>query len=195
MLKGISVEVKNLAEINAEEKLFDKLKSFNQYALYVGIPQETSDRNGEITNAELAFIHTNGVYKKNLDSVKDYLDSLTPAARAQMMETGSPLYRIPPRPFIQPSLNKHSDQITRSLERAAKRNLKEGKSGLTDELAKLGLRCQNWIRRWFTDPENGWPPNAPGTIKAKGSSKPLINTGELRKSITYVIRKGGRDID
>lgn len=195
MLKGISVDVKNLAEIDAEEKLFDKIKLFNQYALYVGIPESTTDRNGTITNAELAFIHTNGVYKKNLDTVKGYLDSLTPAARAQMMETGSPLYRIPPRPFMQPALNKHINQIETSLNRASKRNLAEGKSGLIDEFNKLGLRCQNWIRKWFTDPENGWPPNKPATIKAKGSDKPLIDTGELRKSITYVIRKGGRDVD
>jgi hypothetical protein len=35
------------------------------------------------------------------------------------------------------------------------------------------------------------PPNAPATIRAKGSSKPLIDTGEMRQSVTYQIR-GGR---
>ena len=31
-------------------------------------------------------------------------------------------------------------------------------------------------------------PNAPATVKRKGSSQPLIDTGNLRKSITFVIR-------
>lgn len=33
------------------------------------------------------------------------------------------------------------------------------------------------------------PPNAPSTIEAKGSSKPLIDTGQLKGSITYVVSK------
>ena len=35
--------------------------------------------------------------------------------------------------------------------------------------------------------DNGWKPNAPSTIKAKGSDKPLIDTGELRKSIRGIV--------
>jgi phage gpG-like protein len=31
------------------------------------------------------------------------------------------------------------------------------------------------------------PPNAPSTIARKGSSKPLIDTGRLRQSITYEV--------
>jgi hypothetical protein len=46
---------------------------------------------------------------------------------------------------------------------------------------------QNIVRAWFVDPKNGWPENSPITIAAKGSDKPLIDTGELRKAITYVV--------
>ena len=57
-----------------------------------------------------------------------------------------------------------------------------------EELKKTGMFVQNKVRSWFTDSRNGWPPNAPSTIKAKkGKSNPLIDTGELRKSITYVV--------
>lgn len=34
------------------------------------------------------------------------------------------------------------------------------------------------------------PPNAPSTIARKGSSKPLIDTGQLRSSITYEVENG-----
>jgi hypothetical protein len=35
------------------------------------------------------------------------------------------------------------------------------------------------------------PPNSPYTIARKGSSKPLIDTGQLRNSITYQVEIGG----
>jgi len=35
------------------------------------------------------------------------------------------------------------------------------------------------------------PPNAPQTIEAKGSSNPLIDTGQMRQSIRYLIRREG----
>ncbi len=36
------------------------------------------------------------------------------------------------------------------------------------------------------------PPNAPSTIKRKGSDNPLIDTGHLRNQINYKIRKGAK---
>jgi len=39
------------------------------------------------------------------------------------------------------------------------------------------------------------PANAPSTIKRKGSSTPLIDTGHLRQSITYVLAPSGEDIE
>ena len=41
---------------------------------------------------------------------------------------------------------------------------------------------------WFENPQNGWPPNSPRTIRRKGSDQPLVDTGEMRKAITYVVR-------
>lgn len=38
------------------------------------------------------------------------------------------------------------------------------------------------------------PPNAPSTIKAKGSSTTTINSGHTRQSITYVLSDPGEDI-
>ena len=53
--------------------------------------------------------------------------------------------------------------------------------------------AQNKVRAWFTDERNNWPPNAPSTIEKKSKNgkikdNPLIDTGELRKSITYVVK-------
>lgn len=58
-------------------------------------------------------------------------------------------------------------------------------------LRKAGMLGQNVVRRYFVE-DNGWPPNAPSTIAQKGSDRPLIDTGELRKSVAYVVVADGR---
>ena len=34
-------------------------------------------------------------------------------------------------------------------------------------------------------------PNAPSTVRQKGSEQPLIDTGTMRQSVNYVVRKAG----
>lgn len=191
----LEVNVTEISKMSKMEDASKKLLGLNDLAIYVGIPEEKSSRGGTgITNAELGFIQSNGVFKSGYESTQQYIKGMPPSMKAQLLEQGSPLYRIPPRPFIQPALNAHKEEIISSLERTARMALSSGSTSVISSLNKLGLRCQNWVRRWFTDPANGWAPNAPSTIKKKGSSRPLIDTGELRKSISYVIRRGGKNI-
>lgn len=129
----------------------------------VGIPQAESSRKDatEPNNAELAYIHTNG----------------------------SPRNRIPARPFLQPAIMAHKDNIAKLQGKVIRAALKGDVQLMLIDLEKVGLYAQNVTKAWFVDPRNGWPPNAPLTIKLKGSDKPLIDTGALRNSITYVIRE------
>ena len=51
----------------------------------------------------------------------------------------------------------------------------------------VGMQMKSDISSTLT---NGpWTPNSPVTIARKGSSRPLIDTGELRASITYRTEK------
>ena len=74
-------------------------------------------------------------------------------------------------------------------------------NGTEQPLMDLGNVAQSDVKKWFTDPQNGWAPNAKSTIegwaspwgkkfKGKGSDAPLIDTGALRQSVSYVIRGG-----
>jgi phage gpG-like protein len=54
---------------------------------------------------------------------------------------------------------------------------------LTEPLTKAGALAVSAAKRRFTS-EVGWAPNAPITIEIKGSSRPGIDTGKLRNSIT-----------
>lgn len=151
----------NMSNVYIAKKAYEFLSTHD---VLVGIPQSTSSREGDpVTNAELLFIHTNG----------------------------SPIRNIPPRPVIKPALKNSKDDINRYRMRILKSAVRGEFNEARDDMERLGLKAQKVCRNWFDNPENGWAPNSPATIARKGSDRPLIDTGELRKSITYVVRKRG----
>ena len=54
-------------------------------------------------------------------------------------------------------------------------------------LRKAGAFLEGAIKQKITEGDPSWPPLKPETIKRKGSSKPLIDTGKLRASITHKV--------
>jgi len=54
-------------------------------------------------------------------------------------------------------------------------------------LRKAGVFLEGAIKQKITQGDPSWPPLKPETIKRKGSSKPLIDTGKLRASITHKV--------
>ena len=127
----------------------------------VGVPEDDSSRKaGEVSNAALVYLHTHG----------------------------SPLQHIPARPIIEPAIEASKDLITAKLGDAARAAL-DGKAAQTEQaLNQAGMLGRNAAIRWFTDPRNGWAPNSPATIEQKGSDRPLIDTAQMRRSITYVVK-------
>ncbi len=144
------------------KSLTERLKALTNKEVYVGIPAEKSSRYGEggINNAELLYIHTHG----------------------------SPVRNIPPRPVLQPAIEANRQAIGKQLAAAAQGALRGNATEAERGLESAGMVAQNFARGWFENPENGWAPNSPRTISRKGSDRPLIDTGEMRKAITYVVR-------
>lgn len=130
-------------------------------AVWVGIPQESSAREGPVTNAQLLYIH----------------------------ENGSPVHNIPPRPVMQIGLSKpeNASRIRQYLNEGIKMALLGNKSGAEIAYHKAGMIGENAVKSVFGSGEIA--PNAPSTVARKGSSAPLIDTGSLRNAITHVIRK------
>lgn len=54
-------------------------------------------------------------------------------------------------------------------------------------LNRLGMTAQAAVQRKITT--GPFEPNAPSTILQKGSTKPLIDDGDMRRAITYEVRK------
>lgn len=133
----------------------------------VGIPSDRTNRaDGEITNAALGYIH----------------------------ENGAPEVGIPARPFLVPGV-KDAQGTTIIGMRAATDAAFEGRPAeVTRQFNKVGLQAVNAVKaRINAGPP---PPLKPGTIAARKrrgrtGTKPLIDTGQLRNAITYVIRGPG----
>lgn len=174
--------------------LMDRVQGLSRgNQLYVGIPQEKTSRSDEpINNASLLYIHSHGIRRKSMrEEMQGYLAKgmkYSLAYQLYMQTHGSPLWHAPPRPVIEPAIAKHSREIAEEYAKVVKAAA-DGDSAKADMCIKrTGLLAQNVCRKWFTDQENGWPPNSPKTVKKKGSANPLIDTGALRKAIIYVTR-------
>lgn len=191
---NIFAEIK---EIDHKTKLIDEaVKAIRELDVLVGIPQDENARTDSISNAELAYIHTHGVRSTEMinDMGKDISKGVSyrKAYNLYIRSKGSPLHRIPPRPIIEPALEDSKEQVGELLKKPMLKALNGDKQGAIEALERVGMQGQNIVRAWFTNPKNNWPANSPITIKLKGSSRPLVDTGELRKSITYVVRKRGK---
>jgi hypothetical protein len=98
---------------------------------------------------------------------------------------------IPPRPFLRQSVENNAAQI-KAMAEAQVKKLVKGQTTAQGALQALGTMQKGLIQNEIKS--GGFTPNAPRTIAKKGSAQPLIDTGRLRQSVTFVIQeKGGGD--
>jgi hypothetical protein len=197
------------------DKIKQLIDDIAKKQVYVGIPEadntiNQSEGQGGIKNAELLYIHSHGIRSKQMidemnitmgvddhgmpytaeyNKFLDQMGNGKPYSAAYQMyiqSHGSALWKSPPRPVLEPSIEHNKDAISKQLGNVAKAAL-NGQDPNT-ELQKAGMMAQNFARDWFTNPANLWPPNAESTIEKKGSDRPMIDKGELRRSITFTIR-------
>lgn len=154
----------------------------------VGIPAASAPRKGPepINNAQLLYIFTNG----------------------------SILRKQPARPVIEPAINypPNRKNIERFLRQSAEAEMSGNHADALEHMRKAGLLASNYAKRWFTNPANGWAPNAPSTLRrkaAKAKAGPAktaflaaiasggdtneyntvgVDLDEMRRAITYVVR-------
>jgi hypothetical protein len=116
------------------------------------------------TNAEIGLIHEKGI------------------------KTGN--NPIPRRSFLEiPILNNAKEifEKKKALENQIKLAILSGKDfnqAWKQAYKDLGFFAEAVVQRSFEESGPGWPPNAESTIRRKKSSKPLIDTGQLRRSIS-----------
>lgn len=94
---------------------------------------------------------------------------------------------IPTRPFLRMSVDDNASKI-KSFLQEKKKDLVRGISA-EQVLKEIGIFQKDLIQEKITD--GSFTPNAASTVKKKGSSKPLIDTGRMRQSVNYEIKQKG----
>ncbi len=108
----------------------------------------------------------------------------TVAKLGVLHEFGSPANGIPTRPFMAQTAQKHRRNTVELLKRNAKAVL-NGQQSPKQGLGRIGVVYEGYIKDTIRNGD--FAPNAPSTVLMKGSSRPLIDTGLMRASVTSVV--------
>lgn len=105
---------------------------------------------------------------------------------ATWMEFGVPSKSIPARPFMAQTFDTNVGGILSYLKRQ-KDAIMAGQATVDSALNMLGLWYVGKTKETIVGGD--FAPNAPRTIKQKGSSRPLVDTRHLSNSINYEVKK------
>lgn len=128
-------------------------------------------------NAWLAGIHEYGCEIK-----------VTPKMRAFLHRQGlhlrptTTVIKIPERSFLRTGHDENIDRIIKQTERALGQVI-AGNMSIDDMLDLYGQQMATAIKTYIRDLKK--PPNHPYTVEQKGSSNPLVDTGQLIESIMW----------
>lgn len=92
--------------------------------------------------------------------------------------------RAPERSFLRSTIDEKREVYFRILANEMNK-IFAGTRTAAESLGLLGQKATSDIQKKITDLKD--PPNAPSTVRAKGSSNPLIDTGRMRASIRYQV--------
>ena len=115
----------------------------------------------------------------------------TNALIGYVMEYGSPAQNIPARPFLHPGVANARAGIELHMKKAGQLALRGKADEIGQELEKVGLIAAASVQKKIT--EGPFQPLKPDTLAARRrrgrtGERPLNDTGQLRRAVTYVVR-------
>ena len=114
-----------------------------------------------------------------------YEDGTSIAQVAAVNEFGAS--DIPERPFMRQSFENHEGELQAACD-TAQRLVSSGGSA-EQALQQIGVVAKGLVQDEIVN--GGFAPNAESTIKKKGSEQPLIDTGTMRQSVNFVVKRRG----
>jgi hypothetical protein len=166
--------------------LHSSLKMLTGHQVLVGIPAtDAMERKRQVLD-----LSSRMTGKKRKRAEKMALEgSINNAELNYILSNGSPLHNIPATPIIEGAIEdkENNKALGDDLGDVAKAALAGTSDEVMRRLKETALDAQNRVREWFVSPRNGWPPNAPSTIRAKGSSRRNIDTSSLRNSMVGLV--------
>lgn len=160
---------------DATKVVLARIKALTKSEVLVGIPdanaartdEEEAAKKGEpITNAGLGYVHEFGLPERN----------------------------IPARPFLFPGIKGVEGRLAKVLGNGVKKTLSGDAEAADTALTKAGLIAETAVKTKID--EGPFVPLSPVTLaqrKARGRTgeKPLIDTAQMQRSVTHVVRQKG----
>jgi hypothetical protein len=128
----------------------------------------------------------NMVAQIGFPSGANYEDGTPVATVAAIQEFGAPAVKIPARPFMQPTVRQKKDEWVKIVAEYLPQ-VALGKTTAFYVLDLVGRVAAADIKVTISNVYS--PPNSPATIKRKGSSKPLIDTGLMLATVQNAVNK------
>lgn len=151
---------------NGADKMMAGLKALGQKTVRVGILDEAPKRAG----SESGKAKSSG--------------RATLLGVAAVHEFGAPAAGIPQRSFIRATVDLKAAEIQATRDKLAAQ-VAEGKITAQVALERLGAFVQGIVQARIA--EGIGPALKPETVRRKKSSKPLVDTGQLRSSVTWKV--------
>lgn len=159
----------------------------------VGIIDAGQHESGDMTVAAIGFVHEFGA---NINHPGGTPYKILGNGRAIFLKKGDPTatgitqphkITIPERSFMRSTIKEKKAELVRLQVRLWKKII-NGVMGEEKGLGLLGEFLADKIKRKIVAIKE--PPNAPATLRKKAPrSNPLIDTGQLKNSITYEVNK------
>lgn len=167
MIQTMSVKYKT--KVDKMTKVITTMEKMNGKKVHVGALQ------GE--HAWLAGIHEYGCKIPVTDKMRAYLHK-----QGLHLKKSTKYITIPERSFLRTGHDTYADEVVKNCEMALGQVI-NGKMSIDTWLDAYGQMLADKIKLYMRDLKS--PPNHPFTIQNKGSSNPLIDTGNLLESITW----------
>lgn len=184
-------------------RINSSLKALSGKEIAVGLQAGKTTKDGKMDMARLGAIHEFGAdieHQSRLQTIYKKLKKSGDFARkgrfvkrkasnfAQLTFSLGHMVTIPERSFLRSTFDeKNRDWYKKASALAAA--LITGHISAATVFGQMGNVLEGDVKAKITD--GPFTPNAPATIRQKGSARPLIDTGRMRQSIRYVVRKRG----
>lgn len=128
-----------------------------------------------------------GVYIGVPKAAGQYEDGTPLAVIGAVQEFGSADGRIPERSFLRVPLRSNRDKFAKTFRNQIPQVI-SGEITMLQLMEQLGASAESVPQEAIS--AGIAPPNAPSTIRRKGSSTPLVDKGRLRQAVTHVVEDG-----
>lgn len=184
-----------------QDHLDAMVKSISELAkrdVLVGIPDSAPERDdGQLSSAQIGYIQEFGGQIEHPGGTKYTVGEngarfVSNDYQGQHQVTEAHTIVIPPRPFLVPGVQDANKKATEELGKAADAALDGNLETALNYMSRAGVVAQDSVKsRIHNGPHMPLAPSTLAKRRAKGRTgdRPLEDTGQLRNSITYVIRK------